>query len=98
MLSQVDQHFSVSYEDGTLFLAIAVRGRPAIRPALRWPAMWNLWRCPRAWSSRHRNFLAVLKNAGNLPCTIRFAKEGVGGILIETEHGAYNYILRGTES
>jgi len=42
--------------------------------------------------------LAVLKLAGNLPCTIRFAKEGIGSLLIETEHGSYNYLLRGTES
>src|SRR5882672_4651461 len=88
MLSQVDQHFSVSYEDGTLFLAIGGKGASSHQASVALASDVEPVALPPRMVFKAPHFLAVLKNAGNLPCTIRFAKEGVGGILIETEHGA----------
>ena len=97
MLSQVDQYFAVSYDKRVLFLTIGSKGAASHNSTVALAADIECDGLPNQWVFKAPHFLAVLKNAGNLPCTITFAKEGVGGVRIETEHGIYNYILRGTE-
>ena len=98
MLTQYDQHFAVSYDDRTLLLTIG--GKSASNHNAVVPLAEDIepGPLPSRMVFRVPHFVGVLKNAGNYPCTIRFAKDGVAGILIETDHGNYNYILRGTEN
>jgi hypothetical protein len=96
MLSTVDQHFSVVCENRTLFLTIGGKGASSHNASVALATDIECGTLPKM-VYRAQHFLNVLKNAGNLPCTIRFAKEGVGGVMVETEHGRYSYILRGTE-
>jgi len=98
MLAQVDQHFGVTYTDRTLFLVIGGKGASSHQASVALAEDIDPVSLPPGMVFRAPHFLAVLKLAGNLPCTIRFAKEGIGSLLIETEHGSYNYLLRGTES
>jgi hypothetical protein len=98
MLSQVEQHFAVNYENHTLFLTIGAKGTNSHNASVALTSDINcegLLPLNSVFKAPH--FLGVLKNAGNQPCTIRFCKDGVSGILIETNHGTYNYLLRGTE-
>lgn len=97
MLAQVDQHFSVSYENRNVLLTIGGKGAASHSAVVALATDVDAGPLPAEMVFRAPHFLQVLKNAGNSPCTIRFAKEGIAGILIETEHGAYSYILRGTE-
>ena len=98
MLAQVEPHFGVTYENRTLFLSIGAKGGNSHNASV---ALATDITCeddlPLKSVFKSSYFLGVLKNAGNQSCTIRFCNNGLSGILIETEHGAYNYILRGTE-
>ena len=98
MLAQVDQHFSVSYVDRKLLLTIGGKGAASHNATVALASDIDSGPLPARMAFRAPHFLGVLKNAGTAPCMIRFAKEGVAGILIQTEHGDYNYILRGTEA
>ena len=97
MLSQVDQHFGVSYNNRTLFLTIGGKSASSHNASVALESDIDCEGLPTKMMFKMPHFISVVKNAGNLPCTIRFAKEGVGGILVETEHGSYSYILRGIE-
>jgi hypothetical protein len=98
MLSQVEQHFAVSYENRTLFLTIGAKGSNSHNASVALASDIDCEALPLKWVFKTPHFLGVLKNAGNQPCTIRFCKEGLSGIVIETEHGTYSYVLRGTEA
>lgn len=97
MLSQVDQHFSVSYDDRNLLLAIGGKGAASHNATVALASDIDSGPLPNRMLFRAQHFLSVLKNVGNNPCTVRFAEDGVASVLITTEFGAYNYILRGTE-
>lgn len=96
MLSQVDQHFSVSHEDRKLLLTIGGKGASNHNATVALASDIDCGPLPTKMAFRAPHFLAVLKNAG-AQCVIRFAKEGVAGIVVETDHGVYDYILRGNE-
>ena len=97
MLSQVDQHFGVSYDNRTLFLTIGGKSASSHNASIALESDVESDTLPTKMMFKMPHFISVVKNAGNHPCTIRFAKEGVGGILVETDHGSYSYILRGIE-
>ena len=98
MLSQVDQHFSVSHANRTLFLTIGGKGASSHNATVALATDVASGPLPTKQVFRAAHFLAVLKNAGNLPCLIRFAEEGLCEISIETEHGLYVYTLRGVQT
>jgi len=97
MLAHVEQRFSVNYQNRTLFLVIGAKGTTSHSASVALASDIDCEGLPLKWVFKAPHFLSVLKNAGNQPCTIRFYKEGLSGIVIETDHGIYNYVLRGTE-
>lgn len=97
MLAQVDQHFAVSYEDRTLSLMIGGKGTTNHNATVVLATDIDGEPLPAKMVFKAPAFVGVLKKVGNWPCTIRFCTEGLGGVLIETDHGTYNYILRSTE-
>jgi hypothetical protein len=97
MMSQVDQHFGIACNNHTLFLTIGGKSTASHNASVALDNDVDCEALPGKMMFNMAHFTAVVKNAGNLPCTIRFAKEGIGGILVETEHGTYSYILRGIE-
>jgi hypothetical protein len=98
MLTQVDQHFAVSYENRTLLLTIGGKAATNHNATVALATGIDCGPLPSKMVFKAAHFVSVLKNVGNWPCAIRFVADGVGGVLIETDHGAYNYVLRGTES
>jgi hypothetical protein len=98
MLAEVDQHFSVLYEGQTLFLIIGSKVASNHNARVALATEVEPVTLPSGMVFKAPHFLAVLKKAGSLPCTIRFAERGLANILVETEHGQYSYILRGAES
>ena len=99
MLAQVDQNFGVTYDNDsrTLFLTIGGKSAASHTASVALESDVDSDVLPTKMMFKMPHFISVVKNAGNHPCTIRFAKEGVGGILVETDHGSYSYILRGIE-
>ena len=98
MYTQYDQHFGVIYEDRTLLLTIGGKGASNHNAMVPLADDIEPGPLPLRMVFRAPHFVSVLKNVGNYPCTIRFAKDGVAGVQIETDYGEYNYILRGTEN
>ena len=97
MLAQVDQHFAITCDDRTLFLTIGGKGASNHNASVALENNLDLDGPLTKAMFRMPHFISVVKNAGNLPCTIRFAREGVCNILVETSHGTYSYVLRGVE-
>lgn len=97
MLSQIEQHFAVSYENRTLLLNIGGKSATNHNATVALAEDIDCGPLPSKMVFKAPQFLGVLKNVGNWPCIIRFAKDGLGSVLINTDHGVYNYILRGTE-
>ena len=98
ILAQFDQHFAVVHEDRTLLLTIGGKGNTNHNAVVPLAEDVEPSPLPTRMVFKAQHFVSVLKNVGNYPSTIRFAKDGVAGVLIETEHGNYNYLLRGTEN
>ena len=97
MLSQIEQHFAVSYEERTLLLTIGGKGATNHTATVALAHDIACGPLPSKMAFKAPQFLGVLKMVGNWPCLVRFAKDGLGSVLINTDHGVYNYILRGTE-
>ena len=97
LASATEGNFGLRVEGGTLFLTLGRKsaashtGSVALATEVEGqvPASNTVFKVPQ--------FLAVLKNVGNHPCTVRFSQKGVGGVRVETEHGTYNYYMRASE-
>jgi hypothetical protein len=98
MLAQIDQHFAVSYENRTLLLAVGGKAATSHNATVALAADINGGPLPPKMIFKAPQFLAVLKNVGNWPCLIRFTKVGLASVLVTTNHGTYNYVLRGIET
>ena len=97
MLAQFDQHFSVSFENRTLLLHIGSKASSSHNATV--PLATDLDEVALPTCVFLANYLiTVLKNAADWPLAIRFnAQEGVVGVLIKTDQGDYNYVLRGSD-
>jgi hypothetical protein len=97
MLAQFDQHFSVSFQDGALLLHIGSRDSNSHNATV--PLATDLDEVPLPTCAFRATYLVtILKTVGNWPLSIRFApEEGVTSLLITTDHGSYNYVLRGRD-
>jgi hypothetical protein len=98
MLAQIDQHFAVSYTNRTVQLTVGGKAATSHNATVALATDVDGGPLPAKMIFKAPQFLSVLKNVGNWPCLVRFTKVGLASVLVTTNHGTYNYILRGIET
>src|ERR1044072_3109816 len=97
MLVQFEQSFSVKFDGNTLLLHIGSRDGNGHSATVPVASDGETGALPTS-SFCAKYLVTLLKTVGTWPLTVRFAPEdGVAGLLIKTDHGSYNYVLRGRD-
>jgi hypothetical protein len=96
LLSDVDKHFSVKVEDGTLFVTIGGGGAGTHTASVAFAdGLNNEFNNSAQYNTQH--LLSILQSAGNNAAVVQFSTKGVAGVTVTTEIGTYNYFLRGKQ-
>jgi hypothetical protein len=96
LLSDVDKHFGVKVEGGTLFVTIGGGGAGTHSASVAFATDLDKdFHTTAQYNTQH--LLSILQGAGSHPALVRFSAKGVAGVVVTTEIATYNYILRGKQ-